>query len=247
MIYKRAILTRQSRRSFKSELPPIDKIRQILDLVDQINEENGLNIQVMVDERDGFSGITAHYGLFTNVKNYIALVGNKDDENIDEKLGYFGEQILLFCENLELGTCWVGGTFDKAKCKCKVSENEVFNCAIAFGVPTNIVTPKEKLIRSTMHAIKKTKSIQDFFYSEEEQPPNWFIEGMRMVQKAPSALNKMPVMFFYSGGSVYAQVKSPKTMELYDLGIAKFHFEVGADCGKFEFGNGGMFIKDVDK
>lgn len=246
MKFKRAILSRQSRRSFKKELPPIDKIRQIRDRVDEINDENNLNIQVMIDERDGFVGLTSHYGFFTNVKNYIALVGPKDDENIHEKLGYYGEQILLLCEDLGLGTCWVGGTFNKDKCKCKVSDDEIYSCAIVFGIPTNIVTPKEKLIRGTLHSLKKTKTIENLFYSEQTQPPNWFIEGMRMVQRAPSALNKMPVMFFFSDGNVYAKVKEPKTLELYDLGIAKFHFEVGAQCGKFEFGNGGTFVKDRD-
>ena len=36
----------------------------------------------------------AHYGKFENVKNYIAIVGNKNNQ---EKAGYYGEKIVLKC------------------------------------------------------------------------------------------------------------------------------------------------------
>ena len=39
----------------------------------------------------------AHYGKFENVKNYIAIVGNKNDQ---EKAGYYGEKIVLKCPEL---------------------------------------------------------------------------------------------------------------------------------------------------
>ena len=45
----------------------------------------------------------AHYGKFENVKNYIAIVGNKNDQ---EKAGYYGEKIVLKCPELGLNTCW---------------------------------------------------------------------------------------------------------------------------------------------
>ena len=44
----------------------------------------------------------AHYGKFENVKNYIAIVGNKNDQ---EKAGYYGEKIVLKCPELGLNTC----------------------------------------------------------------------------------------------------------------------------------------------
>ncbi|MFR4516202.1 MAG: nitroreductase family protein [Dorea sp.] len=39
----------------------------------------------------------AHYGKFENVKNYIAIVGNKNNQ---EKAGYYGEKIVLKCPEL---------------------------------------------------------------------------------------------------------------------------------------------------
>ena len=243
MFYREAIMKRQSRRSFTNKLPDIEHIKLIQGVIDDINEEENLSIQLMVDQADGFKGLTASYGMFKGVRNYIALIGPKDDPNIHEKLGYFGEQILLTCEVLGYGTCWVGGTFDRKKCKCKVEDNEVFVCAIVFGNVKRNTTVREKAVEKALHGVNKSPKLTDLFHTEET-PPNWFIEGMRMVSRAPSALNKMPVKFFYSGDSVMAKVKNPKTINYYDLGIAKFHFKAGAENGHWDFGNGGIYLRD---
>ena len=58
----------------------------------------------------------AHYGKFENVKNYIAIVGNKNDQ---EKAGYYGEKIVLKCPELGLNTCWVAMTYGKSKAEIK--------------------------------------------------------------------------------------------------------------------------------
>lgn len=245
MDYKKAILSRISRRSYTSELPTIDQVMILRDIVERTNLREGLNIQLMIDENQGFQGIKGGYGTFSGVRNYIALVGPAGDPLIEEKLGYYGEELVLTCEMLGLGTCWVGGTFDKKKCRCTVEKGQIFRCAIVFGRVKPKETNKEKIIRKSMHKLVKSKKIEDLFYSEEE-PPNWFIEGIRMVSKAPSTMNKQPVKFYYSGGNVNARVKEPNPLNMYDLGIAKFHFQVGAGKGHWEFGNGGLFFREEE-
>ena len=49
------------------------------------------------DEPKCFGSFMAHYGKFENVKNYIAIVGSKKDQ---EKAGYYGEKIVLKCQEL---------------------------------------------------------------------------------------------------------------------------------------------------
>lgn len=238
-MYKDAILNRKSRRTFSGKLPEISHIRMLKDQIDDINERENLSVQLVIDSSDGFSGASS-YGVFRGVRNYIALIGPESDENVHEKLGYYGEQLLLACETLGYGTCWVGGTFSREKCRCRVEDDEVFVCAIVFGSVKKRISLKEKAFTGAVHTVRKTKKIEDLFYSQE-QPPNWFIEGMRMVQKAPSAMNRMPVKFYYSGGAVSARVKEPEIINYYDLGIAKYHFLAGAGRGSWEFGNGGIF------
>ena len=99
-------------------------------------------------------------------------------------------------------------------------------------------SPKERAITKAIK--RKTKEIKDMLVAEE-QPENWVVDGMRCVVKAPSARNKQPVTFYYSDGIVAAKVKKEGNFELFDLGIAKLHFEIGAGRGCWEFGNGGIF------
>lgn len=55
-------------------------------------------------------------GFFSNVRNYVALIGKKDAA-LDEKIGYYGEKIALRAQQLGLNTCWVALTFSKGKSK----------------------------------------------------------------------------------------------------------------------------------
>ena len=57
MDYKKAILSRISRRSYTSELPTIDQVMILRDIVERTNLREGLNIQLMIDENQGFQGI----------------------------------------------------------------------------------------------------------------------------------------------------------------------------------------------
>lgn len=50
----------------------------------------------------------AHYGKFENVKNYIAIVGSKKDQ---EKAGYYGEKIVL--KNGKVTAKDLGGFYSK--------------------------------------------------------------------------------------------------------------------------------------
>lgn len=58
--------------------------------------------------------------------------------------------------------------------------------------------------------------------------PDWFINGMRAVQKATLAINLQSEHFTYKSGVVTAEVKGSDNYKLIDLGIAKAHFEIGA-------------------
>ena len=75
----------------------------------------------------------AHYGKFENVKNYIAIVGNKNDQ---EKAGYYGEKIVLKCPELGLNTCWVAMTYGKSKAEIK---RRIESCSNFDSISTYMV------------------------------------------------------------------------------------------------------------
>lgn len=68
-------------------------------LIEEINGEAGLHIQIFYDEPQCFDSMMAHYGKFSGVKNYIALVGKKSPK-LEEALGYYGEKIVLNVQEL---------------------------------------------------------------------------------------------------------------------------------------------------
>ena len=239
-----AIKTRSSRRKYIPE--PLDQsdVKILHELIAEYNAKENLDIRLVLDNGDAFKGFRKSYGMFSGVKNYIGLIGNKNDVLNNEKLGYYGELLILNATNLGLGTCWVGGTFDRRSCPFNLADGESIICVITVGKVSPELSGKEKFIRKL--ANRKSKSF-DEMYQSDEPVPEWFISGMESVMLAPSAVNRQPVVFNYSDGNVTASVKDIAG-EGYalDLGIAKLHFEIGAGGGTWDFGNGaGFVIEDI--
>ncbi|MBE6035287.1 MAG: nitroreductase [Clostridiales bacterium] len=229
-----AIENRVSRRKFEKEPIADWEKENIISLINQLNEESGLTMAFMEDGSGAFGKLRKSYGLFTNMRSLILMKGKKDDQDLKEKIGYYGEALVLALTDLGLGTCWVGGTFDKDE--LPVDSGEELACVIVVG---KVAAPSltEKMVRSATH--RKVKSMEERIISD--QPfPQWIQNGMKAVLFAPSAKNTQKVMFRYKNDTLSAEIANDYSMDLIDLGIAKKHFEIGAG-GKFEFGNGGIF------
>lgn len=209
MTIQEIMQARHSVRQYTTQ--PIEpKKRTVLDdMIAQINREQGLNIQIFYDETKCFDSIMAHYGKFSGVKNYIALVGKKSPD-LDEKLGYFGEQLVLAAQELGLNTCWVALTHGKSQ--AKVLPGEKLVCLIALGYGVN------------MGAAHKNKPLEKVCNYRPDMP-QWFLDGMEAALLAPTAMNQQKFYFTYAAdGSVKATCGGGFYTKL-DLGIVKYHFE----------------------
>ena len=229
-----AIENRVSRRKFEKE--PITGLEKenIISLINQLNEASGLAMEFVEDGSSAFGKLRKSYGLFTNVRSLILMKGRKDDKDLKEKIGYYGEELVLAITDLGLGTCWVGGTFDKDE--LTIDSGEELVCVVVAGKVADL-SLKEKIVRSATH--RKVKSVEERIISNRPLP-QWVQNGMKAVLFAPSAKNTQKVMFKYENNILSAQIADDYSMDLIDLGIAKKHFEIEAK-GKFEFGNGGIF------
>ena len=232
-----AINVRCSRRHYTDVKIDDLKIKKIKNLIDGYNRKEGLNIRFIENGADAFTGFNS-YGMFKGVKALIALSGEKSVEDLKEKLGFYGELLVIEATKLNLGTCFVAGTFNKKKLNI-LSEDEELVCVITIGNVPEDKSLKEKLFLSVIH--RKPKKLKEFYLSDEKVP-DWFIEGVKAVQKAPSAANRQPVRLKYDKGEVTAFVEKTDSFQLMDLGIAKANFSLAAH-GHFEFGNHGKFIK----
>ena len=238
MNLKEAINTRTSRRTYLETPIAEDKLRQLKDMINQVNEQGSLSLKLIQEEPTAFGKLSKSYGMFKGVRNYILLIG-RTEPNMRERLGYYGEKLVLLATQLGLGTCWVGGTFDRSLGETYVKAGETFCGVISIGNVEQTKSFKEKLISKVTH--RKTKSIQELSNTEGEVP-KWFLAGMEAVQKAPSAVNAQPVLFTYHKGIISARVTAEKYgHEKIDLGIAKLHFEIGAGGGVWELKDQGVF------
>lgn len=173
--------------------------------VASINEESGLSMQILYNEPNCFNSMLAHYGKFSNVKNYIAIVGKKEEQ---EKAGYYGEKLVLKCQELGLNTCWVALTHGKVNVQTKPQQKLLILIALGYGTNTGVA--------------HKSKPIKEL--CKEDAYPEWFMKGMEAVSLAPTAMNQQKFLFEMKNGQVYAKTLMGFYSKI-DLGIVKYHFE----------------------
>jgi len=220
-----AVYVRRSRRSYLNTSLPEAHKQKLLQLMTHLNLEHGLHMQLVENAAPVFAGFRAGYGMFQNVEHFIALIGKKTDPLLKRKLGYCGERLVLEATCMELGTCWVGGTFDRSKCPCQLAEDEQLCLVIAIGQVSPMENRRETLIHNL--TARKSKPLEALYRADTE-PPEWFLNGVRAVQKAPSAMNRQPVQFRLKDGRVTVGVQAISPMAEVDLGIALLHFELGS-------------------
>ena len=199
------IKSRHSVRQYRNQTSEESKREGLNTCIKEANEESHLSIQVFYDEPKCFDSFMAHYGKFTNVGNYIAIVGNKSDQ---EKAGYYGEKIVLKCQEMGLNTCWVAMTHGKSQAKIKKGQKLLILISLGYG--------------DTQGVAHRSKSIKELSHADEET--EWFTKGMEAVCLAPTAMNQQKFLFELKNGVVTAKSLGGFYSKI-DLGIAKYHFE----------------------
>lgn len=211
MTLMEAIDARHSVRAYK-DMPIPQEVRDQLDaFVKTCNEESGLNITISYDDPAGFDSRLAHYGSFSNVRNYIILKGSKRAD-FDFVCGYFGEKIVLYAQQLGLNTCWTALTFNKKKVKELVPAGEALCMVIALGYG------------ETQGNVHKSKSMYDVI-DVKGGMPEWFVAGVEAALKAPTAVNQQKFCFMLENDKPSVKVKGLGTYTKVDLGIVAYHFE----------------------
>ena len=215
MTIKEAIRERHSVRQYKDVAIKAEDKERLEAVIKECNAESGLHLQLICDEPECFDTLFAHYGKFTNAKNYIAIVGPKSKENLDELGGYYGERLVLEAQMIGLNTCWVAGSYGKGKCKAVVAEGEKLVCVISIGYG-----------EKTGHA-HRSKPEDKLCNVPESARPDWFKEGLEAALLAPTAINQQRFLVSLEGDTPVITAKlGPMTR--IDLGIVKYNFEAAS-------------------
>ncbi len=226
MTLQEAIQKRHSVRRYRNEAISEDVLEILQEKVEEVNAKGKLHIQLVTNEPKAYSRGLA-YGTFRGVTNYFVMAGPRASD-LGERIGYYGEQLVLLAQTLGLNTCWTGLTYSKTKGTYTLHDNERIECYIALGYG------------DTQGADHKIKSIKDVS-NAGEHTPTWFVDGVNAALRAPTAINQQKFFFEYqdaTDGKPRVVARRGFSIVGYtqiDLGIAMLHFEIGAGRENFEW------------
>ncbi len=220
MTIKEAVKERHMVRQYTDKTIPADIVKLINARIAENNKKYNLHLTLVVDNSDGI-GTMAKLLLSKTVNNYIVLAGT-DTPRLDEKLGYCGADLILYAQTLGLNTWWVGGMFNGRGALKNLSNKKVrVNGVIAVGYGQTQGIP---------HKSKTAAEISEY----KGDAPQWFTDGVEALLYAPTALNKQPYVVKGDGNKVSISAGDGHFSGI-DLGIGKYHFEVGAGKENFEW------------
>lgn len=179
------------------------------------------------------------YGVIKGAKQYIGTTIKLQPMAL-EALGYEMEAVMLYSAHLGIGTCWLGGTFDREGFAdaMKIKEGEVFPIITPYGYATANKHEKEIEMRKMIQADHR-KDWSELFYNNDFQTlltreeANDVEFALEMVRLAPSASNKQPWRILLKDGAFhFYEYKEPGYSDFFpydiqrvDMGIAAAHFD----------------------
>lgn len=197
---------------------------------------------ISADDSDSGKGLKiGTYGIIVNPQAYIAGCVLNSPPNMVE-FGYVMEKLILFLTDLGLGTCWLGGTFDRKSLNSEIimENGEIIPSITPVGYPKKNEGIKQKAMRLMVGADKRLPWKELFYLENLSQPINQKMEGilnepLEMVRLGPSASNKQPwrivisenksqYRFYLKRTPNYAGNAMGFDMQRIDMGIAMCHF-----------------------
>ena len=228
MTLQEAIRARHSVRAYTAQPLSEAHCRVLQEKIAEVNRLGRLHVQLIKDEPRAFQGPLAKYGKFHGVTNYLVMAGVKADD-LDDRIGYYGEQLVLLAQTLGMNTCWVGLSYTKIPGTYVLNEGEVIKAYISIGYGATQGVP---------HKIKRIDQVSNV----SDTTPDWFRRGVEAALLAPTAINQQKFSFELlppvDGQLPRVLAKRHFSLVGYtqmDLGIAKYHFELGAGTENFRW------------
>jgi nitroreductase len=189
------------------------------------------------------------YGFIRNPAGFVVGAVRSGDKDMED-FGFVMESIILLATDLELGTCWLGGTFTKSEFSKRigVGPGETVPAVCSIGHSTVRRGAVERMIRFGAGS-KKRKPWEELFFSGElgvplsQETAGDFADVLEMVRIAPSASNKQPWRILKERGEQRFHLLLERTpgygkdaklvdvadLQRIDMGIAMCHFQLSVD------------------
>jgi len=182
------------------------------------------------------------YGMIRGTSSF--LVGSvQEKEKSLQDFGFCMEKVILFCTQMGVATCWLGGTFRRAQFAraIQVKETEIIPAITPLGYSTGKPSLADSLVRTAAGSNRRKKWDTLFYQDSTDQPLNLVLSEayripLQAVRLAPSASNRQPwriikehgkpVFHFYLKRTRgYGRPFSGRSLQDVDMGIAMCHFE----------------------
>ena len=214
-----AMVSRHTVRKYLDKPLSPEVVSHLEGVIAHENEVRNLEMCLMRNDTSPF-GPLLRAVLAKGVQNYVVLAG-VDAPDLEERLGYASGEIMLQAQMLGLNSWWIGGTYNRTRTS-RASETDckvVGIVAIGYGAT-----------QGKPHRSKTASQVSSY----EGTPPVWFARGVEAALLAPTAINRQA--FFIEGTGDEVRITYKKgTFSGCDLGLVKYHFELGAGAESFHY------------
>ena len=186
------------------------------------------------------------YGFIHGATGFIVGTMQHGPKNLED-FGFGMEQVILFATDLGLGTCWLGGTFNRSTfaARAELRAGEQMPAVTAVGHIGGRRSLMERIIRRGAGSSHRHPWSHLFFRERFDRPIAAEDAGpyalvLEMARLAPSASNKQPWRIIQEGPAWHfylqrnpgyrgtARLGRVPDLQRADMGIAMCHWELTA-------------------
>lgn len=210
-----AVRARHAVRSYQDKRIEKELVDKLEARIEELNKEGNINLQFIEDASGTFNKLFNKAVGLGSAPSVIACVG-PEDETLDERIGYYGEKLVIFAQQLGLNTCWVG-TFNRKKIPVTLNEGERLVIAIAIGYG------------ATQGKQSKSRTADEVVIDLTDNAPDWFKAGVEAALLAPTAINQQKFEIIYTEEKEVEFKDLGGVLSKIDIGIVKCNFEIGVE------------------
>ncbi|HNQ87341.1 MAG TPA: nitroreductase family protein [Verrucomicrobiota bacterium] len=185
------------------------------------------------------------YGTIRGARIFMVGMIRRDSRAMED-FGHQFEQLVLKATDLGLGTCWIGGIFNRTRFaeKAGVGGDEILPAVSPLGYPTPSRSVADSVIRWSAGSRQRRPWSELFFHGgfREALTPEVagpYHEALEMLRWGPSASNRQPWRVVKEPGRAvyhlflcrsrgYDKLIKAVDLQRLDLGIAMSHFELAS-------------------
>ncbi len=254
------IKERSSRRSYTPQPVEAEKLQALGDFFLALKGPFGAEARFLILDTTGWGegkiNALGTYGTIQGARLFLAGIIRRGEHDMED-FGHQFEKIILRATDLGLGTCWIGGIFNRTRFadKAGIREDEVLPAVSPLGYATQKRSVADSIVRWSAGSRNRRPWCQLFFHGSFEVTllpgeAERYADPLEMLRLGPSASNRQPwrvvkesgrdIFHFYLRRSRgYDRLIKAVDLQRIDIGIAMSHFELTAR----ELGLGGQWEK----